>query len=63
MRPSSLFGKNYGVRIMEGPLAGLFARSVVFLSEEDQVIHAELVPEITDLPDFSALEQQIKEAP
>jgi len=48
------FGTNYGVRIVDGPLAGLLARAVVVLDEQRNIIHAELVPEIAQEPDYSA---------
>lgn len=48
------FGDSYGVRITSGPLAGLFVRAVVIIDEEGKVIHSELVPEITEEPDYEA---------
>lgn len=48
------FLENYGVAITSGPLAGLAARSVVVLDENDRVIHSELVPEIKQEPDYAA---------
>ena len=48
------FKKNYGVAISDGPLAGLTARAVIVLDESDNVIHAELVPEIKDEPNYDA---------
>lgn len=48
------FAKNYGVRIEDGPLAGLTARAVVVLDENDTVVHSELVGEIGDEPDYDA---------
>jgi len=44
--------KNYGVLIQDGPLAGLCARAVVVLDENDQVLYTELVPEITHEPNY-----------
>jgi len=44
----------YGVAIASGPLAGLTARAVVVLDENDQVIHSELVSEIKNEPDYAA---------
>lgn len=46
------FGKNYGTTIIDGPLAGLLARSIVILDEEGKVIYTELVPEIVQDPDY-----------
>jgi len=48
------FKKNYGVAISDGPLAGLTARAVIVLDESDNVVHAELVPEIKDEPNYDA---------
>jgi thiol peroxidase len=48
------FMKDYGVEITSGPLAGLCARAVVVLDESDKVLHAQLVPEIAQEPDYDA---------
>jgi thiol peroxidase len=48
------FLNDYGVAIAEGPLAGLAARAVVVLDEHDKVIHAELVSEIGNEPNYDA---------
>ncbi|NSL56075.1 thiol peroxidase [Uliginosibacterium aquaticum] len=44
----------YGVDITSGPLAGLTARAVVVLDADNKVLHAELVPEIKQEPDYEA---------
>lgn len=46
------FGKAYGVTMVDGPLAGLFARAVVVFDGTTRVVHAELVPEIAQEPDY-----------
>ncbi len=51
---SPAFGADYGVRIENGPLAGLMARAVLVLSRDNLVVHAQLVPEITREPDYDA---------
>jgi thiol peroxidase len=48
------FLRNYGVDIASGPLAGVAARAVVVLDASDKVIHAELVPEIKNEPNYDA---------
>ncbi|VVD93999.1 thiol peroxidase [Pandoraea horticolens] len=48
------FLKNYGVAITTGPLAGVAARAVVVLDADNRVIHAELVPEIKNEPNYDA---------
>ena len=48
------FLRDYGVAIASGPLAGLAARAVVVLDEQDRVLHSELVGEIGNEPDYQA---------
>lgn len=48
------FGETYGVRISEGPLAGLLARSVVVIDEKGGVKYTEQVPEIGQEPNYDA---------
>ena len=52
MMRSRNFAKDYGVLITDGPLAGITARAIVVLDEEDTVIHSELISEIADEPDY-----------
>ena len=54
MMRSRNFAKDYGVLIEDGPLAGITARAVVVLDENDRVIYSELVPEIAEEPNYSA---------
>jgi thiol peroxidase len=46
------FGKDYGVEVLDGPLAGLLSRSVVVLGADDKVRYTEQVPEIKQEPDY-----------
>ncbi|GGY16358.1 thiol peroxidase [Paludibacterium paludis] len=48
------FAERFGVRLASGPLAGLTARAVLVLDENDAVLHAQLVGEIGDEPDYEA---------
>jgi len=48
------FLKDYGVALEGGPLAGVATRAVVVLDESDKVLHAQLVPEITQEPDYAS---------
>ena len=48
------FGENYGVQIMDGPLAGMFSRAVVVLDENNTVVHREHIEDITQEPDYAA---------
>jgi thiol peroxidase len=54
MMRSRNFAKDYGVLIEDGPLAGITARAVVVLDENDKVVYTELVPEIGQEPDYDA---------
>ena len=48
------FLAQYGVEIAGGVLAGVAARAVVVLDENDQVMHSELVAEIKEEPNYEA---------
>ena len=48
------FGKDYGVEIIDGPLAGLESRAVVIIDEEGIVTYTQQVPEIVDEPDYDS---------
>ena len=59
-RNPSDFDSNYGVLIADGPLSGLLARSVVVINPAGEVIYTELVPEITQEPNYDAALAAIK---
>ncbi len=48
------FMTNYGVKIEDGPIAGITARAVVVIDEYDKVTYSELVPEIKQEPNYAA---------
>jgi len=48
------FGTAYGMEMIDGRLKGLLARSVVVLDEEGKVLHTQLVPAISEEPDYDA---------
>ena len=48
------FMQNYGVAITNGPLCGVTARALIVLDENNKVLHAELVPEIKQEPNYDA---------
>lgn len=54
MMRSKQFGQDYGVLLADGPLAGINARAVVVLDENDKVLYTELVPEISKAPNYEA---------
>ncbi len=61
MMRSKDFAKAYGVLIENGPLAGICARAVVVLDDNDQVVYTQLVPEIAQEPDYDkALQALLK---
>lgn len=49
------FGKDYGVVITDGPLAGLLSRAVVILDETGHVLYTQQVDELTQEPDYVAI--------
>ena len=54
------FSNAYGVKMTEGPLAGLLSRAVVVINQEGEVIYTEQVPEIAQEPSYEAALNAIK---
>ncbi len=54
MMRSRNFAKDYGILIEDGPLAGITGRAALVLDADNKVLHAELVPEIGQEPDYEA---------
>lgn len=48
------FLQHYGVGIESGPIAGVAARAVIVLDENNKVLHSELVNEIKNEPNYAA---------
>ncbi|MDQ1332581.1 MAG: thioredoxin-dependent peroxiredoxin [Bacteroidota bacterium] len=48
------FGKAYGIDIIDGPMSGLYARSVVIIDETGHVVYNQLVSEIVQEPDYDS---------
>jgi thioredoxin-dependent peroxiredoxin len=48
------FGEDYGITIVDGPMAGLLARAVVVIGADGKVAYTELVPEIGVEPSYDA---------
>lgn len=48
------FMRNYGVKIADSVLSGITARAVLVLDENDRVVHAELVRDIKEEPNYDA---------
>ena len=51
---SGSFGKDYGLEMTDGALAGLHSRVVVVIDENGIVMYSEQVPEIADEPNYDA---------
>ncbi|MCX6268290.1 MAG: thiol peroxidase [Bacteroidetes bacterium] len=54
------FGNNYGVLIIDGPLAGLLSRAVVIIDDKGIVSYTEQVPDIVQEPDYQAALTSLK---
>ena len=48
------FAADYGLEIVDGPLAGVTARAIIVVDEADKVAYTELVSDIADEPDYAA---------
>ena len=48
----TIFSEDYGIRIIDGPMAGLMGRAVIVLNEGGVVKYTELVPEIAQEPKY-----------
>jgi thiol peroxidase len=53
-RNTAKFGNDFGVSILDSSLAGLTARAVIVLDENNKVLHSELVSEIANEPNYDA---------
>ena len=56
------FLDSYGIGIAEGPLKGLTARAVLVLDPDNNVVHSQLIGEITDEPDYDAVLNSLNSA-
>lgn len=54
------FGRDYGLLLTDGPLAGLLARAVIVLDENRKVIFSDLVEEITEEPNYQGAIEALK---
>ena len=46
------FGNRYGVLLADGPLAGVLARVIFVIGKDGKVTYKQVVPEITQEPDY-----------
>jgi thiol peroxidase len=56
------FGKAYGMLIADGPLAGVLARAIYVIDKEGNVAYKQLVPEITEEPNYEEALDAAKKA-
>lgn len=56
----SSFSNDYGVTLLDSPLAGLCSRAVIVLDENNTVIYSEQVSEITQEPNYTAALKSLK---
>ena len=56
----SSFGDDYGVKLVDGPLAGLLTRAVIVICPKGKVHYVELVDEITNEPNYGAAIAAVK---
>jgi thiol peroxidase len=45
---------SYGVKMTQGPLAGLYARATLVLDADHKVVYSELVRDVVNEPDYDA---------
>jgi len=48
------YAAKIGIKIEDGPMAGLAARALVVLNGNNRVLYSELVPEVSQEPDYDA---------
>jgi thiol peroxidase len=56
------FGKEYGVLLADGPLAGVLARVIFVIGKDGKVTYKQVVPEITQEPNYDEAIEAAKEA-
>lgn len=54
------FGKKYGVEIADGPMKGLYDRSLVVIDENGKVIGTSFREQITDEPDYEFVKKLLQ---
>ena len=56
------FGQKYGVVIAEGPLKGILARAIFIIDKNGNIVYKQLVPEITEEPNYEEALEAAKKA-
>ena len=57
------FAKDYGVLIEDGPLAGITARAIIIIDENDVIQYSQLVDEVASEPDYEAAIKALNSLP
>ena len=61
MMRSRKFARDYGVLINDGVLAGITARAIVVIDQQDKITYTELVQEIADEPNYKAAQNALNQ--
>jgi thiol peroxidase len=56
------FGHTYGVLMIDNKLKGLLARTIFVVNRSGEIVYKEIVPEVTNEPNYEAVLEAIKEA-
>jgi thiol peroxidase len=56
------FGKAYGVLMSDNKLKGLLARAIFVVDRSGEIVYKEIVPEVTDEPNYEEVLEAIKAA-
>ena len=56
------FGKAYGVLMVDNKLKGLLARTIFVVDRSGEITYRQIVPEVTDEPNYEEILEAIKEA-
>jgi thioredoxin-dependent peroxiredoxin len=56
------FSKSYGVLMQDNKLKGLSARTVFVVNKEGVISYKQVVPEVTDEPDYDAILEALKDS-
>jgi thiol peroxidase len=55
----STFAEDYGVNMIDTVLAGLTARAIIILDEDNKVVYTELVEELSEEPHYESVLEAI----
>ncbi len=55
------FDEGYGLTMTDGPLKGMLARAVIVVDTQGIIVYEELVPEVTNEPDYEGALKALRE--